>query len=155
MTRRGFVPIDPNRIAIGKELGPAVLLHDFLIDRQTDSAGRVNYGRPVSYAWIWARWPNAPTVRTLKRWMLKLRACGLVDVRRLPRHLGMTLRLVGSVKWRDEAPRAHQLSLLAPEPTPIAACGKPVEIAAEAESSGDRCVTSQAFSGDKCVPVKK
>lgn len=105
-----YVAIAPGRIEDHQKLGPASYLHDFLVDHQTDAAGKVNYGRAISYAWIRAHWKDAPTKRTLVRYMNRLKASSLVAVRRLPRYRGMTVRVLGSVKW----PGQRQLPLFPP-----------------------------------------
>jgi hypothetical protein len=103
-----FVAVAPERREEHKEMGKAVALHDFLVDHQTDAAGNVNYGKPVSYTWIRSKWRNSPPERTLKRHMARLKACGLALVQRLPHSLGMRVRVLRSAKW---APEAAQLRL--------------------------------------------
>jgi len=119
-----YVAIAPNRIEDRKALGPASYLDDFLVDNQTDAEGNVYYGKPVSYAWIRSRWPQAPPVRTLKRHMARLKAAGRVWVHKLPFHEGMLLRMLRSAKW---APKAAQLKLFPSLEIVSKSSGKAVE----------------------------
>ncbi|MGH9728443.1 MAG: hypothetical protein ACRD4V_07615 [Candidatus Acidiferrales bacterium] len=113
-----------------KKIKAAGRLLIFLTERQTDASGMVNYGRPISYAWIRAHWTgnpdDRPGERTLKRHMAMLRKNGCARVRRLGFGAGMIVQLLGSAKWRNErsAPAA-QLSLFSTV-TPIRSA-KPVE----------------------------
>jgi hypothetical protein len=94
-----YVAIQPARIEARQRLGPASYLHDFLVDHQTDAAGNVNYGKPFGYAWIRSRWLNAPTIRTLKRHMARLRQRGEIDVKVMGFGAGMKVRVLNSAKW--------------------------------------------------------
>lgn len=159
----GFVPVHPERVALWKAIGAAAALHDLLVERQTDFDGRVNYGKPVGYAWIRAQWEkkggNAPAARTLDRYMQRLKRAGLVRVTRVPWGGGMKIRIIGSVKWANAAPPAHQLNLFTPEPVLISrgkACGDPSgnlrESCGEAFSYGAR---SGAVTNAKSGALKK
>lgn len=124
MSTPPYVPISPSRLGLMKKLQLASYLHDFLVQHQTDAHGHVNYGRPFGYAWIRARWPgnpdDRPCVRVLKKYMARLKQCGLVHVRTVRNLGGMTVRLLHSVKWPAAVPeRAVQLPLYSPPPTPI------------------------------------
>lgn len=128
MSKFRFVAVHPDRPALWK-LGSAAALHDLLIDNQTDAAGRVFYGHAISYAWILARWPGnpdeRPVIRTLKRHMAKLKAAGLVRVKKAGMLDGMRVVLLGSAKWANAAPPPPvQLPLLLPQPVSISS-GKP------------------------------
>jgi len=134
MTRSRFVPIHPERVAKWKAIGAAAALHDLLIDRQTDAQGRVNYGRPVGYAWIRAEWAKQggepPASRTLERYMQRLKRAGVVHVSRVPWGGGMKIRIVGSAKWANAPAPAKQMNLFVPEPVSITRgkpCGNPGE----------------------------
>lgn|SRR5487761_179160 len=114
MSKFRYVAIAPDRIEQRQKLGAASYLHDFLVDHQTDAGGKVNYGKPFSYAWIRAHWANAPPIRTLKWQMAKLKNLGHVRKRRAP-FGGMIVTMLGSVKWSQvEAPPATQIPLFAP-----------------------------------------
>jgi hypothetical protein len=126
-----FVPIDPERAGKLRALKSASFLHDFLIQHQTSRDGLVNYGRAISYRWILAKWPgdgaNPPTIRTLQRYMRKLKDLGFVEVRVLPFGHGMIVRLLLTAKWRPALPAtATQLDLFRPNPVEIRR-GKAVE----------------------------
>src|ERR1700724_2512993 len=41
-----------------RAIGKARLLLDFFTHHQTDPKGRVNYGKPITYAWIRSRIPD-------------------------------------------------------------------------------------------------
>ena len=108
-----FVAVSPGRVEDKKKIGTASFLHDFLVDHQTDAAGRVNYGKAIGYAWIRAHWLAAPPIRTLKWQMAKLKRAGLVEIRVLGFGGGMLLRLIDSAKWKKSLPRpAEQLPLI-------------------------------------------
>src|SRR5579864_6806939 len=95
-----YVAIRPSRTAQKKQIGPASYLHDFLVDHQTDASGNVNYGKPISYRWIRAKWlGDAPPLRSLKRHMARLKESGNVWVKKLPFHEGMVVRVLNSAKW--------------------------------------------------------
>jgi hypothetical protein len=131
-----YVPISPAREAMRKAIGAASYLHDFLVARQTDADGRVFYGRAITYRWILANWGgDPPAIRSLRRYISRLKRAGLLEVRIVGEHHGMQIRLVGSVKWPEEIPPpAVQLSLFAPAPIPIrqpATVGKDVEKVSE------------------------
>ena len=124
MSKFRFVAIHPSRVGDRKKIGPASFLHDFLVDHQTDAEGNVNYRKPFCYAWIRARWPDAPPVRTLRRHMARLKACGYVWVERAGFDRGMRVRILGSAKWQ-QAPA--QTSLF-PSPAPLSiSSGKAVQ----------------------------
>lgn len=124
MSKFRFVAIHPSRVDERKKIGPASFLHDFLVDRQTNAEGKVNYGKAISYAWIRARWPEAPPIRTLKRHMARLKAAGRVTVRKLPFGDGMLVRILGSAKWAQEA---AQMKLFPPPEIVSISGGRPVE----------------------------
>jgi hypothetical protein len=130
VTKFRFVAVHPDRPALWK-LGAAAALHDLLIDNQTDPQGRVFYGHPISYAWLYARWPGnpdeRPVIRTLQRYMAKLKRAGLVQVRRAGMSDGMRVVLLGSAKWANAAPPPPvQMPLYAPKTLSISR-GRPVE----------------------------
>lgn len=163
MSGSGFVPVHPDRVALWKAIGAAAALHDLLVDRQTDFDGRVNYGKPVGYAWIRAQWArrggDPPAKRTLHRYMQRLKRAGLVYVTRVPWGGGMKIRLIDSVKWANAPAPAQQLNLFAPEPVSITrgkACGDPSGNLRE--SCGD-AFSYRARSGPvtsaKSGPIKK
>jgi hypothetical protein len=114
-----YIAISPGR-ADGKHvdgMGKAVFLHDFLIDHQTDEAGRVHYGRLITYAWIRERFRNSPPERTLRRWMARLRNGGYIDCVAVSSKHGMRIRVLNQKKWPA---RPIQPSLFpAPEPALI------------------------------------
>lgn len=101
-SKNSYVPVSPGRIEERKALGPASYLHEFLVDHQTDAEGNVNYGKPFGYAWIRARWDQAPPLRTMKRHMARLKSAGRVWVQQQPWGEGMRVRLLGSAKWPSQ-----------------------------------------------------
>lgn len=141
-------------------LGSAAALHDLLIDNQTDAAGRVFYGHPISYAWIHARWPGnpdeRPVIRTLKRYMSKLKVSGLVRVKKAGMVDGMRVVLLGSAKWANvAAPPPVQLPLLLPQPVSISR-GKPSGIAVENQSkTTERAGTDVSLPWGQMCPRKE
>jgi len=94
-----YVAVSPDRREQHRAIGKAHALHDFLVDHQTDADGRVWYGKVISYAWIRSKWLTAPSERTLERHMARLKACGLVHVRSLPKQYGMRVTVLRSAKW--------------------------------------------------------
>jgi hypothetical protein len=154
-----FVAVHPDRPALWR-LGSAAALHDLLIDNQTDAAGRVFYGHPISYAWLLARWPGnpdeRPVIRTLKRHMAKLKRAGLVHVKRAGMCDGIRVVLLGSAKWANAAPpQAVQLSLLLPQPLSISR-GKAVGIAVEKQSKSTAPVgTDVSLTWGQMCPRKE
>lgn len=96
-----YVAVAPDRVEEHRAIGKAHALHDFLIDHQTDPSGRVWYGKVISYAWIRSKWLTAPTARTLKRHMARLKAAGLVRVQPLTRQFGMRITVLRSAKWQQ------------------------------------------------------
>jgi hypothetical protein len=124
--RNGFryISIAPGRVdgKHVKRLGKSVFLFDFLIDHQTDPDGRVNYGKPITYAWIEDRFPSAPPRRTLERWMATLRVGQYVKVRRLPFDHGMIISILAPKKW----PTSRQLKLFPAEKPLQIPCGNTV-----------------------------
>lgn len=131
--RPSYTPISPSRLDSSKELRSACQLHDFLVEHQTEADGRVNYGKPFSYAWIRAHWRSdgdvlkSPKVRTLERHMALLKKHGMVQVQRIPWGGGMKVRVVGSVKWKPQEPTQAQLSLFPPAEIVLITSIKPVE----------------------------
>jgi hypothetical protein len=129
MSKFRYVAIAPGR-ADGKHvdgMGKAVFLHDFLIDHQTDEAGRVQYGRLITYAWIRERFKNPPPLRTLQRWMARLRDAGYIDCTAVSSQHGMRVRVLNQKKWPA---KPMQGSLFSPEPRQISSgkvCEKPVK----------------------------
>jgi hypothetical protein len=109
-----YIAIAPGRVdGIHVErMGQAIWLHDFLIDHQTSADGRVNYGRPISYQWIVDRFANPPPVRSLQRWMSKLKFEGYISARRLSWGQGIVVRILKAKKWSTPP---VQLSLFPPE----------------------------------------
>jgi hypothetical protein len=144
MPKFRYVAVQPARIEQQKKLGPASYLHDFLVDHQTDAAGNVNYGKPFGYAWVRARWLNAPTIRTLQRHMARLKRSGLIRVRVLGFGGGMMVRVIGSAKWQAAAPApAEQIQMFGAKVLAIAsgkACGKVVDSDCVPDSHDDRSV---------------
>jgi hypothetical protein len=119
-----YVAISPLRIKDKTRLGPAIYLHEFLVDHQTDAKGNVNYGKPFCYAWIRSHWKEAPTTRTLKRYMRRLKDSGHVWVVKAGLSSGMRVRVLGSAKWPQQP---AQIGLFpAPEAVSISS-GKAVE----------------------------
>lgn len=111
------MPVAEDRGALRKQLGPALYLHEFLVQRQTSADGRVHYGHAIGYAWIRAHWPGnwieRPSERTLRRWMLRLKLAHLVSVKHCLLHDGIRVTMVGSVKFAPaDRRRAEQLPLL-------------------------------------------
>ncbi len=124
MPKFRYVAVSPLRIEDKKRLGPAIYLHEFLVDHQTDAEGNVNYGKPFCYAWIRAHWQQAPMTRTLKRHMARLKSSGHVWVKAAGFGQGMRVRVLGSAKWPQQPP---QMSLF-PPPDPVSiASAKAVE----------------------------
>jgi hypothetical protein len=120
-----FVPISPDTLQRHDLHAAALQLYYFLVDQQTSADGVVFYGKAVGYAWIQSRYLRG-SLRSLKRHMRALKDAGFVEVRR-EFHGGMRIRLPRSVKFaKADPPPAVQLSLYAPEPTPIRG-GKPVD----------------------------
>jgi hypothetical protein len=125
-----YVAISPGR-ADGKHvagMGKAVFLHDFLIDHQTDEAGRVHYGRLITYSWIRLQFKNPPPKSTLRKWMARLRAGGYVECVAVSSQHGMRVRILNQKKW--PAKPAQQSLFPPPEPSPISSGkggAKPVE----------------------------
>lgn len=117
MSKFRYIAIAPGRVD-GKhvaQMGMAVFLHDFLIDHQTDEAGRVHYGRLITYGWIRARFKNAPPLRTLQRWMARLRQGGYIECIAVSSRHGMRVRVLNPKKWPA---RPVQASLF-PPPDPL------------------------------------
>ncbi len=95
-------------IAIGQELidgdhirrlGMSIWLLLFLTKKQTSRDGWINYGRPVTYRWIFDAIPHPIPERTIRLWMTTLRVNGYIHVDRLPYGQGMKIRIVASKKW--------------------------------------------------------
>jgi hypothetical protein len=157
VTKFRYVAVHPERAAKWDAIKTASHLHDVLTDNQTDAGGRVNYGRPIGYAWLLSRWPgnpdDRPTVRTLKRHMAKLKREGLAEVRVLGFGGGMVVRLLGSAKWQEERPApAVQLPLLLPAIAPIRrgkAVEKPTDNPVEKQS---KSTVSQIHMGTDVSP---
>lgn len=147
MPKFRYVAIQPARIEDRKKLGPASYLHDFLVDHQTDPEGNVNYGKAFGYAWIRARWKEAPTIRTMKRYMRRLKAAGCVWVQQQPWGGGMRVRVLGSAKWPTQP---AQLALF-PPPEPLSInSGKAVGKLSKPKSlMGTKVALSW---GQKCPP---
>jgi hypothetical protein len=80
----------------------ASYLHECLIARQTDPEGWVNYGKPITYAWIQKRFPGSK-LRTLQRWMALLRDGGYVAIQRCG-HRGFIVRITNQKKYRAQLP---------------------------------------------------
>jgi hypothetical protein len=135
-----YVAISPDRIEERKKIGPASFLHDFLVDRQTDAEGMVNYGKTISYAWIQSRWPDAPPLRTLQRHMARLKAAGLVWIEKAGWDEGMRVRVLGSAKWAQQADQMPLFPL--PQPLSISR-GKPVENLSNSGSQAPPKVAAQ------------
>jgi len=147
-----YVAVQPERAGKWDTIKTASHLHDVLTDLQTDASGRVNYGRPFGYAWILARWPgnpdDRPCVRTLKRYMAKLKRAGLVEIRVTGFGGGMTVRLIGSAKWQTARPApAAQLSLFLPAVATMK--GRPVDNPVEKQSKSS---VSQIHMGTDVSP---
>jgi hypothetical protein len=113
-------------------MGKAVFLHDFLIDHQTNEEGRVHYGRLITYAWISERFENAPPLRTLQRWMARLRDRGYIECVAVSSQHGMRVRVLNQKKW----PAKPMQPSLFPPPEPVQfSSGKVGEKAVEKPSS--------------------
>jgi hypothetical protein len=125
MPKFRYVAVSPLRIEDKKRLGPAIYLHEFLVDHQTDAEGNVNYGKPFCYAWIRSKWRDAPPERSLRRHMARLRSLGYVWTTRARWDQGLRVRVLGSAKW----PRQPAQMALFPLPEPVSiSSGKAVEI---------------------------
>jgi hypothetical protein len=82
-----------------RRIGMAIWLLMFLVKKQTSSDGLVNYGRPITYRWIFDLIPHSPPERTLRLWMAALRVNGYIAVERLPYGQGIRVRIINSRKW--------------------------------------------------------
>jgi hypothetical protein len=150
MPKFRYTPVQPARKEQQKKLGRASYLEDFLIEFQTDAGGRVNYGKPFGYAWIRARWLNAPSIPTLKRYMARLKRAGRLRVSVLGFGGGMIVRLIGSAKWQNvPALQPEQISLFGAKIRAIA-CGKAVEKPVEKLS---KTTVSQIHMGSVLIPM--
>jgi hypothetical protein len=98
-------------------MGMARGLFDFLVERQTDPEGRVNYGHPITYGWMRKEIPNCPPRRTLERRMAILRQHHYVEVLIAENFQGMIVRICRPKKW------ARQSRLFSSEKT----VGNPVQ----------------------------
>lgn len=137
-----------DRGALLRALGPAIYLHDFLVQRQTNARGWVNRGQPINYEWIRENWPGAwetrPSIRTLKRWMARLKDAGEVEVRLERFNAAMRVRLARSVKFAPDERRApEQLALLG---GPVAF---PRRVEKAVENPVEKPVETVAPRGDK------
>lgn len=79
-------------------MGPALGFFGYLVSRQTDPHGNVNYGRPLPYAQMATEIPNCPPERTLQRWMATLRRAGYVLTHRV-KYEGNIFRIRNPKKW--------------------------------------------------------
>jgi hypothetical protein len=150
-----YVAVQPDRAALRKKIKTASFLQDVLTDCQTDARGYVNYGRPISYAWIRSRWPgnpdDRPCVRTLKYHMADLKRARLVEVRKVAFGGGMVVRMLGSAKWQEErAALAVQLPLFAPRIAPFRGVEKPVDNPVEKQC---KSTVSQIHMGQDFAPL--
>jgi hypothetical protein len=101
MSEHTYVPLD-EKLVDGdhiRRLGMSVWLLLFLVKKQTGREGWINYGRPVSYRWIFDQIPRSMPERTIRLWMQTLRVNGYIVVERLPFGQGMKIRIVNSKKW--------------------------------------------------------
>lgn len=80
-------------------MGMSVWLYIFLVDRQTDRSGLVNYGKPITYSWIASQIQRCPSVRTLRFWMSTLRINGYVWIDYAVFGHAMTIRIAEAKKW--------------------------------------------------------
>jgi hypothetical protein len=111
-----------------RSISPAQHLLRMLEEKQTDAAGRIWYGRPITYSKI-ANWfgSEKPSERTLQRWMAELRADGKVIVRRNRMNQGMRVTIAAPRKhFRVVAESARRQMTLFSEPVKIPV-QKPVE----------------------------
>jgi len=86
-------------------MGMARGLFDYLVSRQTDPEGRVNYGRPITYAKIAREVPNCPSERTLRRYLRKLRRYPYIEVQPVRIrgiNKGMIVRILHPKKWANQ-----------------------------------------------------
>lgn len=60
---------------------PFIELWNYFMQKQRTADGRVNYGQPMTYAQISLEIPNAPSPRTLSRWVGKFRQEGYIETR--------------------------------------------------------------------------
>lgn len=120
-----FIPISP--AILGMQLGAAIDLYMFLVDKQTSADGLVFYGKPIGYQWIAHHWPGEwgkrPAIRSLKRQMETLRKRRLAKTRR-EWHGGIVVRVLESVKFGEIATPAVQLPLFG---ATITAMRRPVD----------------------------
>jgi hypothetical protein len=120
-----------------KKLGPAEKLLDFLKSRQTGPNGEVYYHKELGYAWIRSKIPNAPPLRTLQRWMDRLKETGEAHVTRTA--YGMKIRLLNSRKWARQTSLFPKVEIYSqPQIAPVEnlreSCG--IEVLRTAKSGG-------------------
>lgn len=123
MRPRPFVPLVRGALDAVHimRMGKARGLFEFLIDRQTNPDGLVNYGRPITYKWIQNHVENGFQIseRTWRRWMESLRSSEYVSIKHVRQgmqNLGIIVRICNPKKW------ARQLRLFGNIPVQ-----KPVE----------------------------
>jgi hypothetical protein len=84
--------------------GKAKGLFEYFISRQTNPDGKVNYGRPMTYAQIQREIENGAQIprRTLSRWVARLREKKYIETE-IVRHgrtvLGFTVKILNPKKW--------------------------------------------------------
>jgi hypothetical protein len=104
-----------------RELGSAVWLLHFFIDRQTDRNGLVHYGRPITYEWIsdqLAEDDYSVAERTLRRWNAQLQK---------KRYVAVQLVMYGGMRVQVLRPKKFGVQLAMPFPPVENHSDKPVE----------------------------
>lgn len=120
-----------------RAIGKARLLLDFYVHHQTDVAGRVHYGKTLTYKWIAKRILDCPSQRTLERYNHQLRQGGYIRMRTVIHEgaaIGFSVTMRNQAKFRDrDAIRpAEQIGLFDhPIPMRPRTVGKPVEKSVE------------------------
>jgi len=89
-----------------RRMGMARPLFDFLVSKQTNPDGRVNFGQPITYRWMRERILTPPPERTLRRYLEILRRHGYVEVERINYQRticrGFTVRINKPKKWSQQ-----------------------------------------------------
>jgi hypothetical protein len=96
-------------------LGKAYPFFEFLITKQTSPDGKINYGRPITYAWILQQVPNAKEFglndRKVRRLMAICKRHGYVEIARQNSKpdlcIGMIVRIAKPKKWATQIPLFH------------------------------------------------
>lgn len=108
-----FVGITPGILDYKHDmkLGKARGLFEFLVMKQTPTpVGYVNYGHPITYAWIMERYPGMPR-RTCERHIATLRAEGYIATEL--KSNGFRVQVLNPKKW------SSQLRLPLDRPAPV------------------------------------